>query len=183
MINTHTSPKYAAAKIALGYARDLSVTSKRNLEDAIAEMEKASSMPVEVLKKHIWGIYNEKEPERVQNYIRTALKWARGNSSMDDYLMESWLKSAQEHSEVPLAQSVIDSIRQEYQRHEPQRKYEALQSALGHPIGNSIADKDSREYWLKAAKKHSHGVKDKIVTHLAGLSIKAIHALSPVSRR
>ncbi|MBU1198899.1 MAG: hypothetical protein KJ685_03630 [Nanoarchaeota archaeon] len=182
-MNNNINPKYIAAKKALISARDLDISRKENLERELSEMEKASSMPIEVLKTHIWNIYKEKEPERVQSCIDTALRTARGSSITDKHSMNAWLGYAQEHSEIPLAQSVIDHVNQEYQKHEPQRKYEALKTALRTARGSSITDKNSMNAWLGYAQRHSHGPKDKFLTLLLGLGIKGRYALRPVLRR
>ena len=97
--------------------------------------------------------------------------------------MESWLGYAQEHSEMPLAQSVIDRVHQEYQRHEPQRKYGALKAALQQAQGDSIIDKSFMELWLGHAQEHSHGLMARMVTYCAGLGIKGRYALRPVLSR
>ena len=90
--------KYVAAKKALRSARYLSILSKGYLERLLAEMEEASSMPVGVLKTYIWNIYKEKEPERVQSCIDSALICARGSSITDKSSMSGWLGYAQGHS-------------------------------------------------------------------------------------
>ena len=177
------NPKYIAAKKALKAARDLSLSSKGNLERALAEIEKASSMPVEVLKTHIWNIYKEKEPERVQSYIDTALRQARGNTINDKGTMDALLRHAQKHSNMPLAQAVIDYANQEYQRSEPRRKYEALRVALRQARGNTINDKGTMDAWLRHAQEHSHSFMDRIMTYFAGLGIKGRYALRPVLSR
>jgi len=235
----HINPKYVAAKEALTFARSIN-PNKINLERAIAKMEKASSMPVEVLKSHIWNIYRQMEPKRVQHFIDIALMSARGSSINDksemesflkyarehsemplarsviDYAhaeyqrhqsqrkygalkfafnsargssindkfeMESFLKYAQEHSEMPLARSVIDYAHAEYQRHQSQRKYGALKFAFNSARGSSIKDKSEMESFLKYAREHSSGLMDKIVLYFAGLGIRGRYALRPVLNR
>jgi len=165
--NTNISPKYIAAKKALEAARDLSTRSKKDLECSLTEMEQASSMPVKFLKTHIWDIYKENEPKRVQSCIDTALNSARGNSTIDKYSMRDWLKFAQEHSELPIAQSVINHVYQEYKKHEPQRKYQALKTALNSARDNTINDEGSMRDWLEFAQEHSElPIAQSIINHV-----------------
>jgi hypothetical protein len=155
MIDIHANQKYVAAKEALKAAKDISILSKGHAEQAITVMEKASSMPVDALRTHIWNVYKEKEPERVQDCVNTALGHAKGDSINDKDSIGNWLKYAQEHSEMPLAQKVINHIHQEYIKHEPERVQACVNTALGHARGDSINDKDSIGNWLKYAQEHS----------------------------
>ena len=149
------NPKYIAARNALKAARDKHTISKRALEQTLEEMERTSSMPVEALKNHIWNVYRENEPQRVEYCIDNALSFAKRNTINDENGMEFWLGRAQKHSEMPLARSVIDHVHQEYQKSEPRRKYEALRTALRSARSNTINDENAMELWLGFAQEHS----------------------------
>jgi hypothetical protein len=116
-------------------------------------------------------------------FLNYALRCARGNSINDKHSMEDWLRYAQEHSEMPLSQEVIDKIYAEYQKHEPQRSRKALGTALRYARGRSSTglhpgyDKGQIDFWLGQAEESSYRLRDKAVCYIGSLGIRAIFAL------
>lgn len=150
-----TSKKYESARRALYHAKSTYLGSKGDMERYIKEMEIASLMPANVLKNHIWRVYQDNEPKRVKEYLEVAFRNARGNSITNKSMIESWLGYAKEHSDKPLERKIVDDIWEVYKQNEPRRKYECLKVALRNARGNSITDKSMIESWLGYAKEHS----------------------------
>ncbi|MDP3027066.1 MAG: hypothetical protein Q8N63_05120, partial [Nanoarchaeota archaeon] len=148
------SKKYEAAKIALKYAKSDSLGSDRAMEEYIAKMEIASSMPVDVLANHIRRVYKDNEPNRVKGYLEVALRNARGDSITDESTIKSWLEYAQEHLDNPLDKKVVDNVWDVYRQNEPRRKYGCLKVALRNAREDSINDKSTIKSWLKYAQEH-----------------------------
>ena len=155
MNNALDNPKYVATIRALESARKIDILSKQDVEETIAEIREESSMPTETREAYIWNVYKKHEPERFQSCIDVALRSAKRNSITDKMIMESWIGYAREHSDESIEQSVIDRLYQEYEKHEPDRRNEALETALRSAKRNSITDKMIMESWIGYAREHS----------------------------
>ena len=161
----------AAMSDALGIAQGVG-SSWSQLERALSNFQSSSTKPVWDYARLMLNAYQAKEPDRVKHHLASAMAVALGASTesrqLDRYLLENALVLAQDHSSMPLPDSITQTIRSEYLIHEPEMRDNALREAFKYAGRGkwSIAG-----YWFDIARDHSHGF-DKAITYLKILKVE-----------
>ncbi len=174
------SPRQKALKDALDFARTTHpYLDKSLLEGALLSTQLDAEIPIphSVIDK-IRQRSQKLEHKRKYASLAKALESARDsdpffNRRGTPYSLDYWISKAQEFSEIPLTQSVVDKIEKEYQNHEPLRRVISLKLAsqcVGSPkYRNSEEIMNLRLNW---AKEHSHGMIDKLRTYVSSWIIR-----------